>query len=86
MEKFLGDYYSINDIKDLVEILKSPPLFTTIRVNTLKSTKAEIKALLSEYFNSIGEPFQVEENPDFDDVLFVKAIGPNEVIPSDKGI
>lgn len=86
MENFLGEYYSKNDLKDLEDILKSPPLYTTIRVNTLKCKKGEIKSLLSEHFKTIGEPFLVEENPDFDDVLLVKAIGPNDVKPSDKGI
>lgn len=86
MEKVLGEYYSRNDLRDLEDVLKSPPLYTTIRVNTLKCTKAEVKSLLSEHFRVIGEPFQVEENSDFDDVLLVKSIGPNEVKPSDKGI
>ena len=85
MEKYLGEYYSTEELEDLKEILKSPPLYTTVRVNTLKCTKAEAKSLLLEHFKNVKEPFQVEENSDFDDVLMIKAIGPNEVHPSDKG-
>ena len=86
MDKFLGEYYSKSELADLVEILKSPPLYTTIRVNTLVSTNQEVKKLLLEHFRAIGESFQIEETPDFEDVLMIKAIGPNEFKPSDKGI
>ena len=85
MEKFLGEYYSEEELKDLEEILKLPPLYTTIRVNTLRCTKYDAKSLLLEYFKTINEPFQVEENTDFEDVLMIKAIGPNEFKPSEKG-
>lgn len=86
MEKFLGHYYSSEELKDLESILKTPPLYTTIRVNTLKCSKSEAKTMLSDYFVKNGETFLVEENPDFPDVLMIKAIGPNPVQPVTKGI
>lgn len=85
MEKYLEEYYPKKELEELKEILKLPPLYTTIRVNTLKFTKAETKLLLLDHFQHVNEPFQVEENPDFKDVLMIKAIGPNEVEPSAKG-
>lgn len=86
MENFLGEYYSKDDLNELAEILKLPPLYTTLRVNTLKSTKEDVKAMLFDYFETINDPFEIEENLDFHDVLMIKAIGPNVVNPSDKGI
>lgn len=85
MEKFLGQYYSYEELKSLEEILQMPPLYTTVRVNTLNSNTDEAKIMLSEYFKSNQEPFVIEENPDFPDVLMIKAIGPNQVEPASKG-
>ena len=85
MEKFLGRYYSLEELKSLEEILQKPPLYTTIRVNTLKCTKEGVKNLLSDHFKSKQEPFIVEENYDFPDVLTIKALGPNHVEPATKG-
>lgn len=85
MEKFLGLYYSKEDLRILEDILKSPPLLTTLRVNRLKCTKYEAKEMLCNHFKFVNEPFLVEENEDFPDVLIVKSIGPNVVTPVTKG-
>lgn len=85
MEKFLGHYYSLEELKSLENILQIPPLYTTVRVNTLKCNREEAKIMLTEHFNSNQEPFVIEENPDFPDVLRIKAIGPNQVKPAPKG-
>lgn len=85
MEKFLGQYYSSEELKSLEEILQKPPLYTTIRVNTLKCTKGEAKHMLSNYFKSNEESFLIEENHDFPDILMIKALGPNHVEPAAKG-
>ncbi len=85
MEKFLCEYYSTEDLESFKEIIKTPPLYTTLRVNTLKISKYEAKIILSEHFKSVQEPFIVEENEDFPDVLMIKAIGPNRVEPVSKG-
>lgn len=86
MEKFLGQYYSPKELEDLETILKTPPAYTTVRINTLKCSKAEAKIMLSDHFHKTGEPFVIEENPDFPDVLMIKAIGPNIVEAVAKGI
>lgn len=85
MEKFLGQYYTLEELHSLTEILRKPPLYTTIRVNTLKCTKEGAREMLSNYFEAQKESFTIEENPDFPDVLVIKAIGPNHVEPSAKG-
>ena len=85
MEKFLGQYYSSEELKSLKKILQTPPLYTTVRVNTLKCKKEEAKILLSEHFKSNQESFVIEENPDFPDVLMIRAIGPYQVEPASKG-
>lgn len=85
MEKILGRYYSFEELASLEEILQKPPLYTTIRVNTLKCTKEGVKNLLLEHFKSKQEPFIVEENHNFPDVLTIKALGPYHVESATKG-
>ena len=70
MEKFLGN----------------PPLYTSLRINTLKCTKAEALLMLCDHFKSVNESFLVEANEDFPDVLMIKANGPNQVSSVAKGI
>lgn len=85
MEKFLGQYYSFEQLKSLEQILQKPPLYTTIRANTLKCTKEDVKNMLESHFKSKKEAFIIEENEDFHDVLMIKALGPNSVEPAAKG-
>lgn len=85
MEKVLSEYYSLEDLESLKAILRTAPLYTVLRVNTLKCSKDEAKLLLSNHFISAKEPFIVEENEDFPEILMIKAIGPNHVSPAAKG-
>jgi hypothetical protein len=86
MENILSNWYSPHDLDCLSELVDKPPLYTTIRVNTLKCTRENARNLICEYFESRGEPFVVEDSVDFEDVLMIKAIGPCVVIPAAKGI
>ena len=85
MENFLRSYYSLEELKHLNEIIESPPLCSTIRVNTLKISRDVAKKILQDHFLSCREMFKVEEHPDFPDVLIVPALGPNFVKPAEKG-
>ena len=86
MEKFLGEFYSANELKDFEEFLKTPPLYTTLRVNNLRCLKKDAIKMLSDHFQSRNEDFIVEEISDFPDILLIKAIGPNQVNALDKGV
>ena len=85
MEKCLGEYYNVDELIEFEKILRQPPLYTTIRVNTLKCDREEASLMLKNYFRSRNEAFIIEEHDDFSEVLMIKAIGPNEVEPSSKG-
>lgn len=85
MEKCLGEYYNVDELIELEKILRQPPIYTTIRVNTLKCDKEEASLMLKNHFMSRNESFIIEEHDDFSEVLMIKAIGPNEVEPSVKG-
>ncbi len=85
MENFLGGYYSSQELQKLEEILKFPPLCTTIRVNTLKASVEESKCRLQNYFISHNELFKVEVHTDFSDILIIPSLGPNSVKPKEKG-
>lgn len=82
----LEKFYSQEQIKAFIDIIQTPPIYTTLRVNTLLCSTTEAVSLLTEHFSSRNEPFVVELNSDFPDVLMIAAIGPNELFPSQKGI
>ena len=85
MENFLGEFFSKQELFDLVDIISKPPLLTTLRVNTIKCSRERARLLLQNHFFNLNEPFLVQENDDFNDVLQIRAIGPNDVEPSTKG-
>jgi Predicted RNA-binding protein (contains PUA domain) len=68
MEDYLLQKYSAEGL----EILKTPPLLSTIRINTLKISKTEAYEYLQSLFNSL----EIHSNPSMPDVFFISSLGP----------
>jgi hypothetical protein len=73
-QDLLSPYYSSTQINAFFSILSTSPSVTTIRVNTLKYTAIQAKALLEAHFAEYQEPFQVQISPDFPDLLLIPSI------------
>ncbi|XP_061166689.1 tRNA (cytosine(72)-C(5))-methyltransferase NSUN6-like [Saccostrea echinata] len=75
----------------LLEVLASPPLYTTLRVNTLKLSSQEIKAIINEELTMIyksrnWDPPQIFLHPSLEDVLVIENRGPLQIKEMEKEV
>ncbi|KXJ16343.1 putative methyltransferase NSUN6 [Exaiptasia diaphana] len=81
----------VNWFDVLLKCLGTPPLYTTVRVNTLKvsvkDAKTELKAILDKQCQEKDWPsFIVNTHSDISDILVIPGTGPERCIPVDKEI
>ncbi|XP_062620430.1 tRNA (cytosine(72)-C(5))-methyltransferase NSUN6-like [Saccostrea cucullata] len=79
------------DFNGLMETLASPPMYTTLRLNTLKLSREEIKDIISEdlrmvYKNRNWDPPQIFLHPSLEDVLVIENRGPKQLKQMEKEV
>lgn len=87
-DELLRPFYKRAELDAFFSILSTPPSVTTLRVNTLKYTAEQAKALLEAHFQERKEPFQVElQSHLFPDLLVIPSVpfGSGIVAPAEKG-
>lgn len=80
MQAHLAQYYGQDHVDDIVAALVMPPSQTTIRVNTLRNTRAHLLEKLNAYLAAQRhgglEPFVARPHPLLSDVVTIDVHGP----------
>nr|XP_022308807.1 putative methyltransferase NSUN6 [Crassostrea virginica] len=94
-ESFLSEMENPDEcrhyVTSLLEKLASPPMYTTLRLNTLKHSREEMLAIITEellkaYRDKKWDPPHVFLHPDLEDVLLIENRGPRPIKDKEKEV